>query len=236
MVKTSTGLLVVIAVAVITGLIIFHYPVPQDTIPEAPVSAPVVRDTAPEEPIAPASQPSVEAEVVEKENPDEDGQVVLMEEQPVLGSFVRVRAVREQTDDSQPGAVRDLEFLFRPGVLPRRLFENTDNVILRYDQLFKNDVGAGAAAIRFYYEVVTTDTNGDGMLSGEDAFDIGVSYIDGSGYTTLASNVESVLVYEQSAGGLELQLTLQLAGDELVKRVYSLESNTLLSEQRIQYD
>jgi hypothetical protein len=52
----------------------------------------------------------------------------------------------------------------------------------------------------------------------------------------LASNVESVLVYEQSAGGLELQLTLQLAGDELVKRVYSLESNTLLSEQRIQYD
>lgn len=235
MVKTSTGFLVVIAVAVITGLIILFYPVPQDMIPQTPAPV-VVQEAPPEEAVAQAPQPSVEAGV-EEESPDEGGMpVVLMDEQPILGSFVRVRAVREQTDDSEAGAVRDLEFLFRPGILPKRLFENNDNVILKYDQLFKNDVGTGAVAIRFYYEVVTTDTNGDGILSGEDEFDIGVSYIDGGGYTTLASNVENVLVYEQSAGGLELQLTLQLAGDELVKRVYSLESNTLLSEQRIQYD
>jgi hypothetical protein len=233
--KKSTAFSIVIALAAIAGLIVFFYPGPQDTVSEAP--APVVQNAAPEESVAQVRQPPPVEPNVETENPGEEGaQVELMEEQPVLGSFIRVRAVREKLDDSEYGPVRDLEFVFRPGILPTRLFANNNNVILRYDQLFKNDVGAGAAAIRFYYEVVTTDTNGDGMLSGDDVFDIGISFVDGSGYTTLASNVENVLVYEQSPTGLELQLTLQLANGEIVKRVYSLESNTLLSEERMEYN
>lgn len=232
MTKKSTPFLIVVALAVIVGLIIFFYPDSEYVVPEAP--APVVQNVEPEEPIV--QEPSVEPDV-ETENPGGgDGmQVEVMEEQPILGQFVRVRAIREKLDDSEYGPVRDLEFVFREGILPRRLFANNGNVILRYDQLYKNDVGAGAVAIRFYYEVVTTDTNGDGILSRDDAFDVAVSFVDGGGYTTLASNVDNVLVYEQSPGGLELQLTLQF-GEEVVKRLYSLETNTLISEERTQYD
>lgn len=232
--KKNSVFLIVVSLVIIAGFVIFLYPNPQDSVTEES-SDPLVQKPEPAEPVV--QRPAIEPDVgVESPVEEGDAQVQLMDEQPILGSFVRVRAIREKLDDAGYGPVRDLEFVFRPGVLPKRLFENNDNVILRYDQLFKNDVGEGAVAIRFYYEIVTTDTNGDGMLSSEDVFDIGVSYIDGSGYTTLASNVDNVLVYEQSPGGLELQLTLQLAGGELVKRVYSLESNTLLSEDRVQYD
>lgn len=230
MTKKSTGFLIVIALATIVGLIAYFYPKSTSVVSEAPVS---VEDAEPQNPVVQSAESNVEQEAAVQED-SSPVEVELMEEQPILGTSVRVREVREKLDESGHEAVRDLEFVIRPGILPARLFGHTDNVVLRYDQLHKNEVGVGAVTIRFYYEIVTTDTNGDGILSGQDKFDVAISYADGSGYTTLASYVDNVLVYEQSPGGLELHLTLQL-DDEIVKRTYSLESNTLMSEGRVQF-
>lgn len=233
MTKKSTVFFMIIAIAVIVGLLTFFYPRSNDVV--APAAPPVSNQSAARN-IKESPDPfkSVEPNVVQAtaEEASAPVEVRVMEEQPILGTFLHVREVREAQDDSGQGAVRNLEFTFRPGILPRRLFGNNKNVLLRYDQLYKNDVGAGAVTIRFYYEIVTADTNGDGMLSGEDKFDVAVSYPDGGGYITLASNVDKVLEYEQIPPGTSLRLVLQLGG-RVVERIYSLETNKMESEQLV---
>jgi hypothetical protein len=234
MTRKSTSFIVVIALAAIAGLLAFFYPRSNDVVAPA---APPVSDQGAAKNIEETTETPDEVKHVEPgsvretvEQASAPVEVSVMEEQPVLGTILHVREVREAQDDSGQGAIRNLEFTFRPGVLPRRLFGNNKNVLLNYDQLYKNDVGAGAVTIRFYYEIVTADTNGDGILSGEDKFDVAVSYADGSGYVTLVSNVDKVLEHEQIPPGTSLRLVLQL-GDKIVERVYSLETNKMESEQ-----
>jgi hypothetical protein len=226
---------VVIALAAIAGLLAFLYPRSNDVV--APAAPPPVSDQSAAKNIEEKTESPGEVKRVEPDSVPETVEqasapveVRVMEEKPVLGTILHVREVREAQDDSGEGAIRNLEFTFRPGVLPRRLFGNNKNVLLNYDQLYKNDVGAGAVTIRFYYEIVTADTNGDGILSGEDKLDVAVSYADGGGYVTLVSNVDKVLEHEQIPPGTSLRLVLQL-GDKIVERVYSLETNKLESEQ-----
>lgn len=161
--------------------------------------------------------------------PTSSADLIIGESQPVLGQNLSIREIRssEGTEQEHP---QDIEFVFRKGILPKRLFEHTHYIIANYDQLQKNDVGSGAVTIRFYYEVVARDSNGDGVLSLLDQREVGVSFPDGSYYTSLVKGVDEVVAYEFLPVDIALRLTLRF-GNKIVIQTYSLENNLLLSEE-----
>jgi hypothetical protein len=146
------------------------------------------------------------------------------EEIPIVGQFVRVRELRRESGDFSPGPIRNLEFVFRPGILPRRLFDDSRNLIVNYRQLYRNSVGYGAATHFFYYEVVSRDSDGDGLLSQWDRVDVAVSRPDGSGYRVLDRDLEAVLGVEHFAAENILWLEV-VEGGGRGSRVYSLPAN-----------
>jgi hypothetical protein len=151
----------------------------------------------------------------------EPAAVEVSEEKPILGQFMRVHEIRESNNGNGDGPIRNMEFVFRQGILPQMLFPTNGQVIVKYDQLARNMVGFGAATAFFYYEIVTHDTNGDGLFSDLDAITVAVSRPTGNEYRVLASNVEEVLAYEDLAEDDALRLTMRTGGDE-VTQVYSL--------------
>jgi hypothetical protein len=169
--------------------------------------------------VSPAPEAAVPPGAVELPEPTA---VEFTEEKPILGQFMRVREIRENDDGSDDGAIRNLEIVFREGILPNKLFPDNRQVILRYDQLARNMVGYGAATIFFFYEIVTHDTNGDGMLSDLDAITVAVSRPTGREYRVLVSNVDEVLGYEDLPEEEDtLSLRMRIGGEE-VTNVYSL--------------
>jgi hypothetical protein len=152
----------------------------------------------------------------------EPAAVEFTEEKPILGQFMRIREIRESDGSGGEGAIRNLEIVFREGILPAKLFPDNRQVILKYDQLARNMVGYGAATVFFLYEVVTRDTNGDGMLSDLDTITVGVSRPTGLEYKVLVTNVDEVVGYEDVPEDEDtLNLSVRI-GDEVVTRVYSL--------------
>jgi hypothetical protein len=152
----------------------------------------------------------------------EPAAVEFTEEKPILGQFMRIREIRESDGSGGEGAIRNLEFVFREGILPGKLFPDNRQVILKYDQLARNMVGDGAASVFFLYQVVSRDTNGDGMLSDLDAITVGVSRPTGQEYMVLVTNVDEVLGYEdvpEDADTLSLSVRI---GEEVVTSVYAL--------------
>ena len=146
--------------------------------------------------------------------------VISEEKQPILGQSLHTREIKVSGEDEH---VRDLEFVFRPGILPNRLFKHTEHIILKYDQLHKNDVGHGAMTVRFYFEIITADNNSDGLLSSADKREIGISYPDGSNYTKLISGVDEVISHEYMPVDNALVLTMQI-DDQIVRQTYSMET------------
>jgi hypothetical protein len=154
----------------------------------------------------------------------EPAAVEFTEEKPILGQFMRIREIRESDGSGGEGAIRNLEIVFREGILPGKVFPDNSQVILKYDQLARNVVGYGAASVFFLYEVVTHDTNGDGMLSDLDAITVGVSRPTGHEYKVLVTNVDEVLGYEDVPEDEDtLSLTVRIGG-EVITRVYSLST------------
>ena len=157
------------------------------------------------------SQPSA----VEPQVP-EPATVEVSEEKPILGQFMRVNEIYDAE-----GQLRNLQFVFREGILPQKLFPDNRQLITKYDQLARNMVGFGAATTYFYYEIVTQDTNRDGIFSGQDAITVAVSRPTGWEYQVLERNVQEVLAYEDLPEDEALRLTLRMDGKE-VTRVYPL--------------
>jgi hypothetical protein len=154
----------------------------------------------------------------------EPAAVEFTEEKPILGQFMRIREIRENDGSGGEGAIRNLEIVFREGILPGKVFPDNRQVILKYDQLARNIVGYGAATVFFLFEVVTRDTNGDGMLSDLDAITVGVSRPTGQEYKVLVTNVEEVVGYEDVPEDEDtLNLSVRIGG-EVVTRVYSLST------------
>lgn len=177
----------------------------------APAAQPSNEAPAPSSrPPAPAVAPAAEPDVPEPES------VEISEEKPILGQFMRVREIRESN-----GELRNLEFVFREGILPQTLFPDNRQVIVKYDQLARNMVGHGAATAYFYYEIVTHDTNGDGTFSELDSITVAVSRPTGWEYRVLERNVDEVLAYEDLPEEEALRLTMRIGNKELT-RVYSL--------------
>ena len=150
-------------------------------------------------------------------------------EQPVLGKKFHLREIRLTETGVKDAPIRDMEFLFRGGILPKRLFGNTGHIIVRYGPLQRNVIGSGAVTTRFYYEIVSQDSNGDGRLSSADKHDVAVSFPDGSSLTTLVSAVDEVLDYQYKPVKNSLNLTLRF-GDRIENREYSLETYRLVNE------
>ncbi|MGL6161504.1 hypothetical protein [Microbulbifer sp.] len=136
-------------------------------------------------------------------------QLAVGEEVEILGQKLRLREVR---DSAGSGEIRNLEFVFRRGILPQRLFDDNRNLVVNYRQLYRNSVGYGAAAIFLYYEVVSRDSDGDGLLSYRDGVDVAVSRPDGSEYRVLDRNLERVIGVEYFPAENVLQLELEVDG------------------------
>lgn len=113
-------------------------------------------------------------------------------ETAIVGQFMRIRELR----DAEGGALRNLEFVFRPGILPRRLFDSSNQLIVGYRQLYRNSVGYGAATVFLLYQVVSGDSDDDGQLTSRDKVDLAVSRPDGSGYRVLATSLENLVEIE----------------------------------------
>lgn len=203
------------ALAVMAAIALAVYLVTLDSSPggrETAVTQPSSEVAAP--PPGVAAQTS--AHTVESDVPEPEA-VEAGEEKPILGQFMRVREIRDDGD----GRLRNLEFVFREGILPQMLFPDNRQVIVKYDQLARNMVGYGAATAFFYYEIVTRDTNGDGTFSELDAVTVAVSRPTGWEYRVLERNVDEVLAYEDLPEEEALRLSIRIGGEELT-RVYPL--------------
>jgi hypothetical protein len=197
-----------------------------ETSSAAPQAVPDGR-LSPQQPAAPQSgiqPPDSSAPEVPPEIPD----IEYNPPQPVLGQKLYFREIRLADDDGEDNPVRDIQFEIRQGVLPKRLFDNTHQLIVHYDQLQKNEVGMGAVTTRFYFEVVTADSDGDGRLSPLDKREVGVSFADGSDYTRLASGIDKVIAYDYSPVDNSLHLSL-LINNQPVSRIYSLENYQVIA-------
>lgn len=172
---------------------------------------------------APAESGAAEAGSGESESAEPEPVAVdTTEEQSVIGQFMRFKEIRETEDGAPEGAIRNMKFVFRPGIVPSMLFENNNQVILKYEQLHRNMVGSGAKTAFFYYEVVRRDTNGDGKLSHGDKFNVAISRPDGNNYRVLAYNVDEVVEYEDMPVENQIRLVVKIQGKE-IEKTYSLE-------------
>jgi hypothetical protein len=202
--------LVIAGVAVMTlGLYLYNHGETQQDQPAA-VERSVAGTEVLQTPVTTAQPSTVEPQV------PEPATVEVSEEKPVLGQFMRVHEIYDAD-----GRLRNLQFVFREGILPQMLFPNNRQLIIKYDQLARNMVGFGAATAYFYYEIVTHDTNGDGVFSEQDAITVAISRPTGWEYQTLERNVQEVLAYEDLPEDEALRLTFRINGKE-VTRVYPL--------------
>lgn len=126
---------------------------------------------------------------------------------PILGQSLKLRELR-----SADGELRNLEFVFRRGILPRRLFPSTRQLIDSYRPLYRNSVGYGAATVLFLYQLVREDRNGDGRLTRLDGVDLAISRPDGSGFRILDRGLQTVMEVEHFPAQDRLRLAVEVDG------------------------
>lgn len=137
----------------------------------------------------------------------ETAAVVPGEIQPILGQSLKFRELR-----GAGGALRNLEFVVRRGVLPRRLFSGTRQLIDSYRPLYRNSVGYGAATVFFLYQLVREDRNGDGRLTRSDGVDLAISRPDGSDFRILDRGLQAVAEIEHFPAQDRLRLAVEVGG------------------------
>ncbi|MCW8128001.1 hypothetical protein [Microbulbifer halophilus] len=136
-----------------------------------------------------------------------DGELSAGQPQPIVGQSLQLREMR-----GEGGALRNLEFVFRRGVLPRQLFNDGRQLIASYRPLHRNSVGYGASTIFFLYQLVREDRNGDGRLTPADGIDLGISRPDGSDFRILDRALEQVEGIEHFPARGRLQVAVRVDG------------------------
>lgn len=127
--------------------------------------------------------------------------------QPIVGQSLQLREMR-----GGDGALRNIEFVFRRGVLPRQLFDDGRQLIANYRPLHRNSVGYGASTIFFLYQLVREDRNGDGRLTPADGIDLGISRPDGSEFRILDRGLQQVEGVEHFPARDRLQVAVRVDG------------------------
>lgn len=143
----------------------------------------------------------------------------------LLGISVQLRELRTETEEGGTGEIRNIEFFIREGIRPRRLFDDASQLVTGHWPLFHNNVGYGATTVRILYQLVDTDTDGDGVLTGADRKSLAFSLPDGSQYRVLDRDVGEISSMTYTSESSELQLEIS-AGGETQRRVYSLATGS----------
>ena len=159
-----------------------------------------------------------------KENSGEPG-ALEMKSVDLLGVSVQLREMRTETEDGGAGEIRNIEFFIREGIRPRRLFDDASQLVTGHWPLFHNNVGYGATTVRILYQLVDTDTDGDGVLTKADRKSLAFSLPDGSRYRVLDRDVDEISNMNYLSESNELHLDISVGG-ELQRRVYSLATGS----------
>lgn len=92
---------------------------------------------------------------------------------------------------------RNVVFLTGHKKTARWLFKDNKNLILTVSQLHKDsDESKAPATEGLYFEYVTEDTNGDGVLSSEDHSNVALTKPDGTGFSEILHDVSRVFSRE----------------------------------------
>ncbi len=142
----------------------------------------------------------------------------------LLGISIQLRELREAGEQTGEGAIRNVEFFIRDGIVPRRLFSDGGQVITHYWPLYHNNVGYGATTVRVLFQYVAGDSNGDGRLDGEDRQSLAMSLPDGSHFRVLERDAGEVVDMTYLSDLNELQVQFITQGSE-ERRIYSLAAN-----------
>ena len=136
----------------------------------------------------------------------------------LLGVSIELRELREGTDGD--GRIRNFEFFIREGILPKRLFPDSSQVVTQYWPLYHNNVGYGASTVRILYQLIAEDTNGNGQLDHGDRKSLAVSLPDGSGFRVVDSEVGSVSGLTYLSGSGELHVVFADENSEEVRAYF----------------
>ena len=125
------------------------------------------------------------------------------------------------------GTIRNVLFLAGDGTHSSWLFEKHSNLLTEIDELHQRDRPTKA----LYFEIVQTDSNGDGQLTEDDRFNVALSKPDGSGLTEILSDVVRVLSHQQIDDD-QLAVVYQV-GDAVWHARFDLNTFAKLSEQAV---
>lgn len=150
-----------------------------------------------------------------------DSRSYTVENVDLLGVSIQFRLLRESGSDAGGGPIRNVEFFIREGILPRKLFPGTSQIITHYWPLFHNNVGYGATTVRILYQFVPDDSNGDRLLDHSDRQQLATSLPDGSQFRVLDRDVGEVVDMAYLSELSELHVRFLIDGQQ-EQRIYSL--------------
>ena len=158
--------------------------------------------------------------------------------QEVHGHDVRFIELNSEQDSGFSSGytvdTRNVLFLAGEAFDAHWLYEKHSNLILVVAQLAKSreqsDAKTEGVTKALYYEVIASDSNGDGKLSADDDSLIALSAPDGTRYTEIERGLGRVLEFKVSDREESLLVLAQM-GKNIVLKKYSLESFEKLSEK-----
>ena len=125
---------------------------------------------------------------------------------------------------------RNIVFLSGEDKAGRWLFDKHSNLIVVVEQVAPEaPKGEAAAAKLLYFELVSADSDGDGVLSDDDDRIVALSRPDGRGFTEVLRGVSRVLSH-QLVGERQFGVVYQ-QGKKILYARYALDSFKQLSQQ-----
>ena len=131
------------------------------------------------------------------------------------------------------GETRNVLFLVGKELQTKWLFPDHKNLVQRVAPLkLGRDCKKQEEVLSIYYELVTQDTNKDGVLNSDDLSVLALTRPDGTNYVVIDSGVQSVIDKSVIDKGKTLMLLTQKEGMVQLKK-YSIETFELISSKTI---
>ncbi|MDH5183913.1 MAG: hypothetical protein OEX12_08500 [Gammaproteobacteria bacterium] len=175
----------------------------------------------------------------DKDNPSETLELVLGNMQEIHGHdnyYVELRTRREGGKFSsgyRGGEMRNVLFFIGNKLNSRWLYEKHDYLIESIEILnHEPDERNNRQAQAIYIRAIKHDSNNNQVLDSEDESTIALTRPDGSGYTEILSDADSIIDKETSRDGKYLTVLYQSKGIVVLKK-FSLQNFQLVSERGI---
>lgn len=170
---------------------------------------------------------------------NETTELILGSLEPISGGksyYVRLNERESSSSYSSGGsrysATRNVLFFREFDSSPFWLFESNDYLIDELNDLKKGGYGSKEPVIAFMYEIVYTDSNGNSRLDQSDRKTIAFSKSDGTSFTNVVENVDSLIGSNVSDDSSEIALLYQSNGSVFHERI-SLGSLSSLAKSEI---